>query len=116
MSRPVALTVAALIAVVEAAVLVVMAILSLTKVTTMSTTAAAFFVIWAAALVACAWGLWRLHSWARSPIVLFELITLGLAWDAHHSNAALAIVLAILSLATLVGVFHPRSIEALASQ
>ena len=111
--RPALLLVAAALAVLEALGLVVMAVLGLTNVSTMSTTTAGFFIVFAAALGLCAVALVRLSSWARAPIVLTQLIALGLAWDARD-NLAVAIPLVVVAVAALVCVFAPSSLEALA--
>jgi hypothetical protein len=74
-----------------------------------------FFTVVGGALVACAAGLWRLASWARSPVVVVQLITLLTAWSfAGGETTVVAVVLAAVSVTTLVCVLHPRSIEALA--
>jgi len=110
------LTVAAALVSLQGLVLAVWAILVLVHISTMSVTTAIFFLAYAAALGLCAMGLWRLRSWSRAPIVLTQLITLGLAWDSRHSNIAVAIVLAIVALATLGCVLHPASLEALSDE
>ncbi|WGL51301.1 hypothetical protein P5P86_15205 [Nocardioides sp. BP30] len=113
MPRPVFLTVAAALVALQGVVLAVWAVLVLVNVSTMSVTTAIFFLAYAAALGVCAVGLWRLRSWSRAPIVLTQLITLGLAWDSRHSNVAVAIVLGVVALVTLACVLHPASLEAL---
>jgi hypothetical protein len=77
---------------------------------------AIFFLVCAAALGACAWGLFERRSWARAPIALAQLITLGLAWDARHAATALAVVLAVLAVVGLGCLFHPASIAALEAE
>ena len=44
-------------------------------------TTAVFFAVLGGALVWCASGLWRVRSWARSPVVVVQLITLLTAWS-----------------------------------
>lgn len=78
----------------------------------MGWTTAGFFVLAALALAWCALGVLNLHSWARSPIVLAELINLGLAWS-FRDNAVVAVVLLLISLTALVGIFAPASLHAL---
>ena len=75
-----------------------------------------FFLVCAGGLGACAWGLFKLDSWARAPIVLAQLLVLGLAWNARHSATLLAVVLAIVALVALVCIFHPASLHALAAE
>src|SRR4029453_4747987 len=73
-------------------------------------TTTAFFVLYAVALGWCASGLWRAKRWSRSPVVLTELIGLGVAWSfATGPSARLAAGLALLSIATLVCVFLPAA-------
>ena len=43
-------------------------------------TQAVFFLLYAAGLALCARGLLRLSSWTRGPIVVAQLIELGVAW------------------------------------
>lgn len=72
---------------------------------------ALFFALVAAALVGCAWALMRGRSWARSPLVLAQLIGLGLAWSFRGGDTTwVAIALAIVALGVLVGILHPASI------
>ncbi|MFT4263942.1 MAG: hypothetical protein QM572_11215 [Nocardioides sp.] len=78
----------------------------------MSATTSAFYVIAAVTLVACAVGLLRLSSIARSPIVMVELIELGVAWS-FRGMWFVAVPLALASVVALVGIFAPASIEAL---
>jgi len=114
--RPPYLTLAAVLVALQALVLALWAVLVLVHVSTMSVTTAIFFLVYAAALAASAAGLWRLQSWARAPIVLTQLIMLGLAWDSRHANLPVAIGLAVVALAALGSLLHPASLEALAPQ
>lgn len=75
---------------------------------------AIFFLVVAGGLGVCVWALWGLQSWARAPVVLTQLIELGLAWDARHAAAWLSVTLVVLAILGLVGVLHPASIQALA--
>jgi hypothetical protein len=77
-------------------------------------TSALFFVAYGGALGWCAWGLWRMRSWSRSPAVLAQLIFLGLAWNLRSGSAKpVAVFGAIVAVVVLAGVLHPRSIDAL---
>lgn len=113
MHRPPYLTIAAALAALQGLVLLLWAFLVLVNVSAMSVTTAIFFLAYAATLGACAFGLWHRHSWARAPIVLTQLISLGLAWDSRGTNAVVAIALAVIALATLGCVLHPASLHAL---
>jgi hypothetical protein len=81
----------------------------------MGVTTPVFFVLYGAGLGFCAWKVFRLHSWARSPIVLAQLIQLGLAWSfVGGTGTAVTVVLALVAVLVLVGIFHPASLRALA--
>ena len=79
---------------------------------TMGVTVSVFFLGFGLLLLACAWGLSRLRPWARGPVLLAQLITLGLAWS-FRDYTAVAIGLAVVALVVLAGVLHPRSIQAI---
>jgi hypothetical protein len=76
-----------------------------------------FFIVYGALLVGCAWTVTRLHSWARSPILLAQLIQLGVAWSFRGgSTTPVAIALAVVAVVVVVGLLHPASIDALADR
>ena len=117
-STPAPLLVAASLVGVEGLILVLYGVLEAASVTggrvTMGVTTAVFFLAYGGGLLACAWALRGRHSWARGPVVLAQLIQLGLAWKLRGS-APLALVLGLVGVAlvVLVGVFHPASLDAL---
>jgi hypothetical protein len=117
--RPVPLLVAAVLASCQALVLAGWAVLELLDLTpgraTMAVTTSIFFLGYAAALAFCVWGLLHLDAWARSPIVLTQLIELGLAWNLRDAPLV-ALALVLVALAVLVGVFHPASVAAVESR
>jgi hypothetical protein len=77
-------------------------------------TSTAFFLICAASLVACARGLWRLSRWARSPVLVAQLIALLLAYSLWSGGfSAAAAVVCIPAIAALAALFHPASTKAL---
>jgi hypothetical protein len=79
-------------------------------------TTAVFFGVMGAGLLLCASGLWRGRSWARSPVVVAQLITLLTAYSFTGGETTwVAVVLAGVSVAALVCVLHPRSTAALAA-
>lgn len=81
---------------------------------TMGLTTAAFFAVYGAGLLVCAWQLTGGHSWARSPIVLAQLIQLGVAWSFRGGDTTwVAICLAVVALIVIAGVMHPASVETL---
>jgi hypothetical protein len=80
----------------------------------MGVTTALFFVACGAGLLLCAWGLHAVRTWARGPVLLAQLIQLGLAWSFREGDTLpVAIGLAVVSAIVLVGVLHPHSIAAL---
>jgi hypothetical protein len=79
-------------------------------------TTTAFFVLYAFALGACAYGLWHCKRWSRSPVVLTELIGLGVAWSFFGGSTVwVTVVLGSASIATLVCILLPASTAALTS-
>ena len=80
----------------------------------MGLTTAAFFALYGAGLALCAWTVTRRRSWARSPIVLAQLIQLGVAWSFRGGDTTLvAVAIAVVAVVVLVGMLHPASIDAL---
>lgn len=117
--NPAPLTVAVSLACVEAGLVVLLAVAELASLSvgrlTMGLTTAVFFLVYGALLLACAWQLSRRASWARSPVVLAQLIQLGLAWNFRASPTTwVAVLLAVVAVVTVAGVMHPASIDALA--
>lgn len=114
--RPLPLAVAAVLVWLQALGLLVYAVLELAHLTggraTMGLTTALFFLGYAVALAACGYGLLRLASWARSPIVMTQLIWLGVAWS-FRETPWVALPLAAVALAVVAGIFAPASIAAM---
>lgn len=80
----------------------------------MGVTTGAFFLAYGVGLVVCAWGLSTVRPWARGPVLLAQLIWLGLAWNFRTgSTLSVAIGLAVAAVVVLAGLLHPRSIDAL---
>ena len=73
---------------------------------------AGFFAAYGVVLLAAAWGLARRRHWTRGPVLITQLIALGLAWNLRE-HVAVAIVLAVAALVVLAGMLHPDSIDAL---
>jgi len=110
--------VAASLVAVEAVLLVGYGVVLVTAVRSerlaMGVTTPLFFLLYGAGLAYCAWAVTRLHSWARAPLVLAQLIQLGVAWSFRGGTSTLVTVtLALVALVVLAGVFHPASLEAL---
>lgn len=73
----------------------------------MGATTTAFFAAYAVALLGCAWAVTRGRSWGRSPLVLAQLIQLGVAWSFRGGSTTwLAAVLAVVALVVGVGLVH----------
>ncbi len=80
----------------------------------MGVTTALFFVILAVALIACGWLVLHGRAGARSPIVVAQVMFLGLAWSFRGGGTTwVAIGLAVVAVVVLVGLLHPASIDAL---
>jgi hypothetical protein len=114
---PLPLLLAAALVGVEALTLVGYGVLQLTSFTgaraTMVLTSTLFFVVYGGGLGAFAWLLHRLRSWSRAPVVLAQLLQLGVAWSFRGgTTTVLAVVLAVVAVAVLAGVFHPESLRA----
>ena len=115
---PPPLVVAASLAALEAFVLAALGVLELASLRsarlTMGVTTAAFFLAAAAGLAWCAWSLWRVRRWARGPVVMAQLIQLGLAWNLWAgSTKPVSAGLAVVALVVIVGLLHPASTEVL---
>jgi hypothetical protein len=83
---------------------------------TLGITTALFFLVLGAGLLFCAWGLFRVRSWARGPVVAVELIGVLLSFSFWGGETTVvAVVILLVSLAVLVGVLHPASTSALAA-
>ena len=80
----------------------------------MGVTTSLFFGLLAGVLIACSWYIAQGRPWARSPIVVVQVLALGLAWNfLGGSTTWLSVVLAVVAAVVLVGVLHPASIDAL---
>jgi hypothetical protein len=117
--RPAPLVVAASLAAVEAALIVLTGVAELTALegekAVMGASTAVFFLVYGGGLAFCAWRMYRGQSWARSPVVMAQLIQLGVAWSFWGgSSTVVSVTLGIVAVIVLVGVFHPASLAALA--
>ena len=115
---PAPLTVAVSLVAVEAAVLLLQAVVLLPTLTgerlALGVTWVLFFLLYGGGLAFCSWQLWRLASWARAPVVLAQLIQVMVGasfWGG--ATTVVAVVAIVVAVLTLVGIFHPQSLAAL---
>ncbi len=106
--------VAASLSAIEAFVLAGLGVLELANLRsvrlTMGLTTSVFFLVAAAGLAWCAWSLWSVRRWARGPVVMAQLIQLGLAWNLWAgSTKPLSAGLAVVALVVIAGLVHPAS-------
>jgi hypothetical protein len=118
-SNPAPLVVAASLVAVEGLLLLGYAVLEAFSISSdrvaVGVTTALFFAVYGGLLLLCAWSVTGGHSWARSPIVLAQLIQLGLAWSFRGGETtAVVVAIAVVALIVLVGLLMPASVEALA--
>ena len=118
---PAPLSVAASLAAVEGMLLVLYGVAEVFALevarAVMGVTTALFFLGYGVGLVFCAWRMSRGASWARSPVVMAQLIQLGVAWSFRGGDSTLvALALGGVALVVLVGVFHPASLRALGGE
>jgi hypothetical protein len=119
--NPAPLVVAASLVAVEGILLLGYAVLELASISSdraaVALTTALFFAGYGALLLAAAWAITHGRSWARSPIVLAQLIQLGVAWSFRGGDTTVvAVAMAVVAVVVLVGVLLPSSIDALAQR
>ncbi len=117
--NPAPLTVAASLVVIQGTLLVGLAGVELANTSsarlTLGLSTAVFFLVYGVVLVICAAALTRRHGWTRGPVLITQLIQLGLAWNLRDAPL-LAIVLAVGAALVLAGMLHPASVEALSDE
>jgi hypothetical protein len=115
--NPPQLVVAASLAAVQGVVLLLLAVLEGAHVSSermsMGVTTSVFFAVYGVALVGCAWALTRQQSWARGPVLLTQLIQLGLAWNLRD-HVGVAVPMAVVAAVVIGGIVHPATQEVLA--
>lgn len=112
------LAIAAGICLLEAAALLVLAVIEVVSISSgrevIGVTTTIFFVVYAVGLALAARGLARVRSWARAPLVLAELIQVGLAWSFHGPGTDwVSVALAVPALFVLVVLLMPSTTAAL---
>ena len=115
---PPPLQVAAALVGLEALALLVLAVLEMANLRsirlTMGVTTTVFFLAAAAGLAWAAWSLWRARRWARGPVVMAQLIQLGLAWNLRDApTTLLAVGLAVAGVVVIAGLLHPATTQVL---
>lgn len=114
--NPPPLTVAASLVVLQGLALLGLGVLELADLTSermsMGVSTAVFFVVYGVALVACAWGLTRRQGWTRGPVLITQLIQLGIAWNLRDDPVA-ALGLAVTAAVVLAGMLHPATLRVL---
>lgn len=114
--NPPPLTVAASLVGVQALVLLVLAVLETVNLVderrSMGLSVTVFFAAYGVVLVAAAWGLSRRATWARGPVLITQLILLGVAWNVRE-HVGVAIALALCAGIVLAGMLHPDTLAAL---
>ena len=120
-SAPPPLVVACSLVALEAVALVLFGVVELrsleTSKLTMGITTSLFFAVYGAGLGGFAWLLLRRQSWTRAPVVLAQLIQLGVAWSFRSGETAIvSVLLTVVAVVVLAGIFHPASVRALAEE
>lgn len=116
--RPLLLTVAAVLVALEALAVAVQGVVEIAVLNsarmTMGVTTAVFFLAYAAGLALCAWGLWHIRAWARSPVVVTQILFLFIAWSFKGgATTVVAITLAVISTAVLGCLFSRPTLRLL---
>jgi hypothetical protein len=83
----------------------------------MGLTTAAFFVALGVVTILCGWFVARGRPWARSPIVVMQVMLLGLAWNfLGGATTWVSALMALVAVVVLGGLLHPASVDALADR
>ena len=114
--NPPPLTVAASLVSIQGFVLVALAVLELASMTSdrmsMGISTAVFFLVYGVLLLACAWALTQQQGWTRGPVLITQLIQLGLAWNLRDLPLV-AVALAVTAAVVLAGMLHPATLKTL---
>jgi hypothetical protein len=114
--NPPPLTVAASLVAIQGFVLVALAVLELVNVSSerlsLGVSAAVFFLVYGGLLLLCAWALTQQQGWTRGPVLITQLIQLGLAWNLRDLPVV-AVALALAAAVVLAGMLHPATLRTL---
>ena len=115
-ANPPPLTVAASLVAVQGVVLLALALVEIFNVVegrvAVAVSTAIFFALYGAGLLVCAVALTRRWGWARGPVLISQLLQLGIAWNIRDTPL-LAIALALAAIVALAGMLSPASVEVL---
>ena len=114
------LLVAAAVIAIEALTFAVLAVLEVVSVSSdrvgLGVGTTLLLVVIAGGLLWAAWRITEGEAWARSPLVLAQLVVLGLAWTFRGDPAWLAPVIALPAVVVLAGLLAPPVTRALADE
>lgn len=80
----------------------------------MGVTTSLFFVLLGSGLVGCGWLMVRGRPWARGPVMVAQVMFLGLAWSfLGGATTWVSVGMALVAGLVLAGLLHPASIDAL---
>lgn len=118
MNTPARVKVVATIVALEALLLISLSVLELTHLhadrASVAVTTAVFFFLYAAVLGWVAFALSRLHPWTRGPVVLTQLIALGVAWSFRgNQTTEVALGVGVPAVLALALVLSPPTTRAL---
>lgn len=115
-TSPPALRVAAALVAVQGLVLVVLAVVEVASVASdrvaLAVSTGLFFLAYGALLLAAARGLIQRATWARGPVLVTQVLQLGIAYNLHE-HLLIAAPLALYAVAVIVAMVHPTTIAAL---
>jgi hypothetical protein len=114
--NPPPLTVAASLVAVQGFVLLALAVLELVNASSerlaLGVSTAVFFLVYGGLLLLCAWALTQQQGWTRGPVLITQLIQLGVAWNLRDLPVV-AVALALTAAVVLAGMLHPATLKTL---
>ncbi len=114
--NPPPLTVAASLAAIQGVTLLVLAGVEVASTNSdrasMGVTTAVFFALYGVVLVGAAIALTRRQGWARGPVLMTQLVQLGLAWNLREYTLV-AVTMAVAAVLVIAGMLSAASLRAL---